>query len=97
MKRNPRKQIMTMEKRLLAKRRLRITHKRSILIRDLHMRPLFVLDFYNEDAERLTWCHGGGNIVADALQARGINPRTVIFTIWDVGELEDVKHANSKQ
>lgn len=57
----------------------------SILIRDLDMRPLFVVDFYGLDRELTTVGPGmGGNIVAAALQRRGIDPHSVSFNVFDV-------------
>jgi hypothetical protein len=61
-----------------------LMNKRTIVIRNLNMEPMFALDFYGEKAKMLTVVPGGGNIVAEALQKRGIDPKTVIFSLWDV-------------
>lgn len=60
------------------------TTKGSILIRDHDMNPLFVLDIWGCTSRDLCMCPGGGNIVADALRRRGIDPESVFFAIWDV-------------
>jgi hypothetical protein len=70
--------------------------RRGILVRDLDMRPLFVIDFYGIDVElsSIVFSKGvsaygeagmsGGDYVAAALRRRGIDPESVFFTIWDV-------------
>ncbi len=72
------------ERRLLARRRSRPDRKASIIIRNLDMEPQFVLTFYGEDADRLSHIPGGGDMVAEALAQRGIDPSSVFFTLWDI-------------
>jgi hypothetical protein len=64
--------------------RARITS--SILIRDLDFNPLFRMYFYGLDAHDLCTVPGGGNYVETALKRRGIDPDSVMFTVWDVGD-----------
>jgi hypothetical protein len=65
------------------KLRRMLTTRSSILIRDLDMEPLFVMEFYGISERELRIIPGGGNIVARALERRGIDPHSVIFTFWD--------------
>jgi hypothetical protein len=56
----------------------------SIVVRDLDMEPLFRLDFYGLSPRDLAAVPGGGDYVAAALERRGIDPHSVVFTLWDV-------------
>jgi hypothetical protein len=64
--------------------------KSEILIRDLAMRPLFVMTFWGLTRNDLCFVSmekgapSGGEIVAAALRRKGIDPDKVIFTLWDV-------------
>ena len=62
----------------------RMLRQRSrILIRNLDMEPLFVMEFYGITHRELCMIPGGGNIVAAALERRGLDPHSFIFTFWD--------------
>lgn len=61
----------------------------EILIRDLDMKPLFVLQLWGLEGKDLCVIaedpqFNGGDIVAAALRRRGIDPESVVFTLWDV-------------
>ena len=61
----------------------------EILIRDLHMKPLFVLQLWGLEGKDLCVIAeepqlNGGSIVEAALRRRGIDPASVMFSVLDV-------------
>ena len=65
------------------------TTKAEIVIRDLYMKPLFILQIYGITGADLCVISedpqfNGGDIVAAALRKRGIDPDSVMFSLWDV-------------
>jgi hypothetical protein len=65
------------------KLRKMLTTRSRILICNLDMEPLFVMEFYGITQRELRTIPGGGDIVARALERRGIDPHSVTFTLWD--------------